>query len=401
MHRIVVALGSCLLLGLTGCSGARGTEAKGRSEGDPPRKVKVQKVKRDEIHRAVEIVGTLAAWDEVTVSSEAEGKVGRILADLGDRVSGGQVLVELDREKLQYGLDQQKAALNRALARYGVNEAGQALPPIESTPEVKKAEAELAQAEQSWKRADELYRRSLLPKQQLDDAEAKYRTAKAGYDSAIQNGKNLRADIDASEASVHLAERQLRDASIRAPFDGYVQKRLVSMGQFVRVQTSIMSVVKVNPLKVTAEVPERMAPWIKVGQKVELQVDAYPDRAIRGTIIRISPAVNQQTRAFPLEAEVPNGEGLLKPGTFARVHITSDKVDTILTVPAVALQYRYGVNRVFLVKGDRLVSREVKLGDRLGDRVEIVAGVDAGDPVAVSDVEKLADGLRVAPQRAE
>ncbi len=92
---------------------------------------------------------------------------------------------------------------------------------------------------------------------------------------------------------------------------------------------------------------------------------------------------------------MPNREGLLKPGTFARVRIASDKVDTILSLSASALQYRYGVNRVFVISGDRLVSREVKTGDRLGDRIEIVGGVKAGESVVVSDVEKLDDGVRV------
>ena len=93
---------------------------------------------------------------------------------------------------------------------------------------------------------------------------------------------------------------------------------------------------------------------------------------------------------------MPNTEGLLKPGTFARVHIESAKVDTILSLPYSALQYRYGVNRVFVVDGERLVARELKIGERMGDRIEIVSGVKAGDRVAMTDIEKLADGLKVS-----
>ena len=115
-----------------------------------------------------------------------------------------------------------------------------------------------------------------------------------------------------------------------------------------------MSVVRVDPLKVTAEIPEKMAPWIKVGQPVELHVDAYPDKTFAGKVSRISPAVNTATRAFPFEALVPNADALLKPGTFARVHIESGKVDQVLTLPYAAMQYRYGVNRVFVVDGDQL-----------------------------------------------
>ena len=125
-----------------------------------------------------------------------------------------------------------------------------------------------------------------------------------------------------------LADRQLRDTEIRAPFDGYVEKRLVNLGELVKTQTPVMAIVRVDPLKVIAEIPEKMAPWIKDGQPVQLQVDAYPDRMFTGKVSRISPAVNTATRAFPFEALVPNQDAVLKPGTFARVHIESDKTDT-------------------------------------------------------------------------
>jgi RND family efflux transporter MFP subunit len=112
-------------------------------------------------------------------------------------------------------------------------------------------------------------------------------------------------------------------------------------------------------------------------------------------LTRISPAVNTQTRSFPFEARVPNGEALLKPGTFARVHIETAQEDKVVSVPYAAMQYRYGVNRVFVVEGDKLAVRELKVGERLGERIEVVSGVKAGDRIAVSDIEKLVDGMKV------
>jgi multidrug efflux pump subunit AcrA (membrane-fusion protein) len=361
---------------------------------DAPKSVQVQEVREDVVRRNVDVVGTLAAADDVVVSSETDGTVSRILADLGDRVRAGQALVELDREKQQYSLDQQRAGLARALAKYGAAEPGR-LPAIELTPDVQKAAAELQQAKQAHQRAEELHRRQLLARQQLDDAEATLQAKQAGYDAAVQNAKNLRADIDVSDAGMKLADRQLRDTFIRAPFDGYVQKRLVSLGELVKAQAPVMSVVRIDPLKVTAEIPERMAPWIKTGAPVALNVDAYPERKFTGTLTRISPAVNTQTRAFPFEAQVPNAEALLKPGTFARVHIETSQEDRVVTVPYASLQYRYGVNRVFVLEKDTLAVRELKVGERLGDRVEVLSGVKAGDRIAVSDVEKLVDGMKV------
>src|SRR5438132_12922626 len=176
-----VALCGIAALTLAGCSKAQTAQARGRE--DAARPIKVEAVHQETIHRAVELVGTLAAEDEVTISSEAEGTVSRIFADLGDRVRAGQVLVEIDREKPQYNLDQQKAALARALAKYGAADTDH-LPPIERTPDVQKAQAELVQAKQAYERADELHKRQLVPKQALDDAEAALHSKQASYESA-------------------------------------------------------------------------------------------------------------------------------------------------------------------------------------------------------------------------
>jgi RND family efflux transporter MFP subunit len=365
-----------------------------------PQAIVVAKVESHELRRAIDVVGTLAADEEVTVSSEVEGRVLRIAADLGDRVTAGQALVVLDPEKLQYRLDQQRATLGRAMARYGVADLSQALPAIERTPDVQRAAAELELAEQAFRRATELHRQKLLPQQQMDDADAALKAKKAAYESALQGSRNLRADIDSERANLKLAEASLRDATIRAPFDAYVQKRLVSQGEFVKTQTAVMSLVKVDPLKLTAEVPEKMAPWVKVGQSLTLAVAAMPGAGVTGHIARLSPAVNPQTRSFPLEGRVPNPDGRLKPGAFARVHIVTDLAEQVLTVPAAALQYRYGVNRLFVVKGDRLRATEIKIGDRVGERVEVVSGVTAGETIAGADVETLIDGARVTSRPA-
>ena len=395
----IAAVAALVLLGGAACSKSETAQARGRD--DAPKPVKVERVREEPVRRSIEVVGTLAAVDEVTISSEAEGRVSKLLADLGDRVRAGQTLMELDAEKLQYNLEQQKAALARALARYGASDSRH-LPPIERTPDVVKAQAELVQAKQGFDRAEELHRRQLVPRQTLDDAQTMLQSKQASYDSALQNAKNLRADIDASEATAKLADRQLRDTTIRAPFDGYVQKRLVNLGEYVKVQTPVMAVVGVDPLKVTAEIPEKLAPWVKIDQAVDLHVDAYPDKTISGKVSRISPAVNTSTRAFPFEALVPNRDAQLKPGTFARVRIVSSRVDQVLTLSYAALQYRYGVNRVFVVNGDRLEVRELRVGERLGNRIEITSGVKAGETVAISDVDKLVDGTKVSvKQNAE
>jgi RND family efflux transporter MFP subunit len=375
-----------------GCARSKVEPEGGREPAARP--MKTEAVRQEALHRTVEVVGTLAAEAEVTISSQAEGIVRRVLADLGDPVKSGQPLVEIDSEKLQYTLEEQKAARTRALTKYGGSESGQ-LPPVEETADVRKAAAELAQAKQGHERAVELHKRTLISQQTLDDADTTLRLKVASYDAALQNARNLRADVDASGATLKLADRQLRDASIRAPFDGYVQKRMVSVGELVKDQMPVMTVVRVDPLKLLAEIPERMAPWVRVGQSLDLQVDAYPGTPFAATVSRISPAVNTQTRTFAFEALAPNHDARLKPGTFARVHLETALVEQVLTIPYAAMQYRYGVYRAFTVDGDRLTVHELKTGDRVGDRMEILDGVKLGDIVALTDVDNLADGMKV------
>jgi RND family efflux transporter MFP subunit len=119
-----------------------------------------------------------------------------------------------------------------------------------------------------------------------------------------------------------------------------------------------------------------------------------------GKVVRISPAVNLRSRAFAIEGEIPNNDGRLKPGTFARVEITTDRVERAVTIPAGAIQSRYGTNRVFLIQNGQLVGKEVVLGDRLGDRVEVSQGLEAGTPIVAAEVDQLADGMRVTPKQS-
>ena len=392
--KYVYRLAVMAAVGLSAAGCSKSEMAQARSRESAAKAVQTEAVRQDSVRRAVDVVGTLAAVDEVTISSEAEGKVSRILADLGDRVKAGQVLIQLDNEKQQYTFTQQQAALARTLAQYGASDT-EHLPELEETPDARRANADLVQATQAYDRANELFKRSLVSQQALDDAKAALQSKRAIYNSAIQNAKNLRAGIQASEATMKLAARQLRDTEIRAPFDGYVQKRLVNHGELVKTQMPVMAVVRLDPLKVTAEIPEKMAPWISTGQAVDLKVDAYQDKSFTGKVSRISPAVNTATRAFSFEALVPNADAVLKPGTFARVHIESGKVDTVVTVPYAALQYRYGVNRVFIVNGGKVAIRELAVGERMGDRMEVLSGVKAGERVAITDVDTLNDGAAV------
>ena len=390
-HRPLLAAIAVSCAALVACSDGKRVAA---AEQDA-RTVKTALAQVRDVRREVEVIGTLAAREEVVVSSEVAGRVAKLAHDLGDKVSEGTPLVELDPEKARYRADTQRAALAQARAKYGAPADGD-LPPLDQVPEVVSSAAQLAEATQQLDRAKSLAARKLVAQSDLDAAQTRYDTAKAAHDQALASARQLRADIEAQSSSLQLAERELRDTVIRAPFEGYVAERLVALGQFVQPQTPIMRIVGLQPLKLTAVVPEKFAPWIETGRPIVVHVDAYPDQPFDGKVVRISPSVNLKSRAFAIEGEVPNPEGRLKPGTFARVQIATDHVDRAVTIPASAVQSRYGTNRVFVVESGKLSGREVILGDRLGDQVEVSKGLDAGTPLVAGDVEQLADGMKVS-----
>ena len=380
-----------LLVSISGCARDRGLAA---AEGQKPRPVTVEAAQVRDVRRQVDVVGTLAAREEAVISAEVAGRVARLLHDLGDRVPAGAALLELDPEKLQYRAEGQRAALDQARARYGAAEDG-SLPPLERVPAVVSTRAQLADAQQQLERARNLAARNLLSRSDLETAQTRFDTARAAHDQALSSARQLRADIEAQSSALRLAQRELRDAVIRAPFDGYVAERLVSPGQFVQPQAPVMRIVRLQPLKLTAEVPEKFAPWIEAGREMAVRVDAFPQETFTGRIVRIAPAVNLKSRAFAIEGEIPNADGKLKPGTFARVQITTDRVERAVTIPVAAVQSRYGTNRVFTVENGQLVGKEIVLGDRLGDRVEVSSGLTAGTKIVAGEVEQLADGARV------
>src|SRR5262249_29308944 len=314
--------------------------------------VRAVSVKAEKLRRNVDSVGSLFALEEVTVSSEVEGKVDEVLVDIGDHVERGQPLVNVSTIELKLALDQQQALYQQARARLGITGESDDLKNVLDAAEVKKAAADLKESEEIYKRSQLLLEKQLLPRQDYDQTEARLHATKAAYDLAVQSVQNLRAQLPQYRASVELAQKKLRDAVIRAPFKGQVKERVVSPGQYLKVQTPVMVIVSIDPLRVRLKIPETMAGWIKVGDRLQVSVDAYPDKTFSGKLSRMNPAVDPQSRTFEVEASLENSEGLLKPGFFVKARIPSGKVDQVLTVPQNALQYSYGIYKVCLIEGD-------------------------------------------------
>jgi RND family efflux transporter MFP subunit len=144
-----------------------------------------------------------------------------------------------------------------------------------------------------------------------------------------------------------------------------------------------------------ADVPEKMAPWVRVGNAVELRVEAHPDRVFTGKVSRVSPSVDEQKRTFAVEALIPNGQNLLRPGFYAKAVIQTQKRERVLSIPVRAVIYAYGSNKAFVINGGKVAARDLKLGERFGDTVEVVEGLQGDEQVALSELDRLDNGTPV------
>jgi RND family efflux transporter MFP subunit len=386
----------CLLIlipFLASCS--RQSAVKAKEDGGPI-KVRVAPVISKELRREVEAVGSLFPFEEVTISSEIDGRVEEVRADLGDRVAPGQILVRISDEEQRYLLAQNEAQLQQSLQSLGLKNETDKVKDIRETPDVRRARAELFDAEQRYKRVRNLTEQGIGSRQDLDQAQARFQSVSAAYDTTLNQTRNLVQEVERTRAVVDLQRKKLRDTSVRAPFAANIKERLVNVGQYVRPNTPVFTLVKTDPIRMRIEVPERMAPWVKNGQTADVLLEAFPGRTFSGQIWRISPTVDQSKRTFLVEALIPNPSGELKPGFYAKAHVRTDKSDHIRLVPAAAVYYIFGANKIYVVNDGTIEAREVRIGDRVGDDVEIAAdGVSDGEHVATSQLSKLETGTRV------
>jgi RND family efflux transporter MFP subunit len=378
----------------TSCSKPQPVQAR---QDSAPLKVSVAPVKAREITRAVQSIGTMFPFDEAVISAELEGRVLEVNADLGDNLHKGAVLVRIADEEQKYLLQQNEAALRMSLERVGLKNDNDRITDILEASEVRRAKADLFDAEQRYKRTKSLVDQGIGSQSDFDQAQARFNSARASYDQSINTVRNLLQDIERQKAAVELQRKKLRDAVVYAPFAGSVKERQVSPGAYVRPNTPLFTLVKTDPIRLRLEVPERFAPWVKIGQIMDVRVEAYQDRKFEGKVWRISPTVDQTKRTFVVEALVANPRTELKPGSYARAILPTDKTERILLVPVKSVVYLFGANKTFAVRnGNTIEAREVKLGDRFNDEVEILEGLHEGDIVATSGLNRLDTGSKVA-----
>ncbi len=371
-----------------------------------------------------EATGSLASDEQTDVAPTVAGKIVEVNFDVGSYVQKGSVLVRLDNRDAQLRIEQAQAqvvqqekavgtaiaALRQAQIRLNVKD-GEVFN-IETFSQVKSTLANLKLAEIELVRAQRLFdtgdvskasldqrraqRDALLG--QLDESRSNAAVATRAINSAEAQVAAARSGVRTAQVQVDQAKKGLTDTAIYAPISGFVSERVADPGEYISPSapnTKIATIVRTSTLRMRIEIPEQSIARVAIGQGISLQTSAYPDRSFAGTIVRILPNLNVTARTLTVEAEVANGDGLLKPGQFATVRITQSKPEPAIMVPTVAIKNEGETNKVFVIKDG--VAREVivQLGLLEPGMIQIKSGVNEGDVIATSNVGTLFDGVLI------
>jgi len=275
-------------------------------------------------------------YKENSIMPAATGvHIDKIMVDVGSRVSKGELIVTLD--PTQY--NQQKVNLKTV--------------------------------EDNYARMLPVYEAGGISKQEID---------------------NMKAQLDVQREVV---ENLYKNIEVRSPLTGVVTARNAEPGDLFANQP-ILHIMQINPLKIMANVSEQFYPYVKNGMKVKIIADVFPDREFEGVVSLVYPALDSATRTFTVEVTVPNKSETLRPGMFARTIFNMGEKDGVL-VPDVAVQKQMGSAEryVYVIKDGAAERRSVKVGRQIGDKVDILSGVAAGEEVAVTALSRLGDGVQV------
>jgi len=356
---------------LAGCDGAPGRAAAATAPAATP--VNVQPVERADLTRELLYVADLEASASVAVYSTVADRIEEFPFEDGDEVRAGQRLAVIRSDGLDRGLAQVAAQLEGL-------------------------EAQVTQAESEVRRAEELRDRGVLTEQAYEQAVTAHQAAVASRDAA-------RASFD--QLSITVA-----DAEVTAPVEGVIADRRLERGDMASPQVPLCTVLDTDPIRVDLRLTEQDVARVRVGHPVALALDAYPGETYTGEVVRILPYLDAATRTNTVQVHVPNpadadtGERALKPGMFGRATLTVDRRDQVVVAPTDALMLDsrllaaqepgQELRRAYVVDDQgRAETRQVELGLRDGDRVEILAGLDQGDTLVTRGQHQLADGEAV------
>jgi len=380
---ISLALSIVAISFLASCKSDYPASAKQSSPGGKTaRQVKTTAVVESPFGETVTANGTLAAFDQTTVSVKVPGRVKTIAVDLGSVVSKGQVIAQLDSEDYRLRVQQSEASLAQARARLGLAPDGtdDNVDP-EKTATVRQARAVLDEARVARDRAAKLVEQGVIAKAEFDTATATFKVAEGRYQDAYEEIRNRQGVLAQRRSEVALARQQLKDTAVVAPLDGIVQEKRTSSGEYLAAGTAVVNIVRMDPLRLRAEIPERESHTVKPGQNVRVTVDGDSNVYV-GQIMRLSPVIAEQTRILVVEADVRNN-GKLRPGSFAHAEIVTNDSKMAVTVPNNAIVTFAGIEKVLVVQNGKALEKPVTTGRRNGEFTEIVSGVNVGEKVIV------------------
>jgi multidrug efflux pump subunit AcrA (membrane-fusion protein) len=376
-----------------------------------------------DVARSIRANGTLVSLDSADITPQVSERIVSIPVKVGQHVEKGEVLLQLETANLELRLKQAQAAeqqsrssVLQAESRLGLTDATAF--DVNKVPEVisarvnadtAKSQAELAAA--NARRYGEVFKTGDISQSQYDQsvhqaqsAADQVRMAEQQYQSAMNTARQsfqmvvgARASNASSQVQVALAQGDLNNAAVKAPFAGYVSNLPVGVGQLVGPQTKIATLVQMDALQARLQTPEAEQSQLRVGLKVVMRVAAYPDRDFVGTVTGIDPAIDATARSITVLALAPNPGAVLRPGMFASARIELPESNKIIYVPAEAVLTQAGSSSssVFVVDGESVTQKLVRLGARDGKSVGILTGLEPGARVAIGNVSQLFDGASV------
>ena len=378
-------------------AGPGGGRAGGRGGRGAAVSTQVTPVQRMSVQRQVELSGTLLSPDQARISSEVAGIIREVRVQLGTEVKTGDVLVRLEPRELQFALDRAESALRQVEAQLGIDRAqDKQPPPDDQVASVRQAMANRDDAKAAYERAQNLNGRGLLTRADRDTAETRLKVTEANYQAALDTVHSLKASLQDRRASHELAQKKLADAVIKAPVAGSISERLVQPGEFIRENTPVATIVQMSPLKLKSAIQEKNASLIRPGQTVEFDVEAFMDRKFTGKIAYVSPAVDQVTRTFAVEAMVDNSDRRLKPGFFAKGVVLTSIDAAVLAVPEDAVSTLAGVSTVYVIENGKARQQQIALGARQHKLVEVTSGLKGDEMLAIVNLNQLATGVSVS-----
>jgi RND family efflux transporter MFP subunit len=342
------SLAVLLLSFLLGCDRPGGGSALGSAEshGDTI-KVKIVRPSRQEIVRSVRLPGTVRADLDVTLYSKVTGYVKSIRKDRGDAVTEGEVIALLEIPEMALEIEHARAS------------------------------AELEEA--TFKRLEALRKieKAAVTDQDFDMARAKRAMA---------------------QASLKKLETLQGYTEIRAPFSGYVTSRHVDPGALVVPQAKIVSVVSTSKVRVLVDVPESEVRFAKVGTEAELTFEALPGVLTRAAVSRSSKSLEAPVRSMRVELDVPNPQGTIMPGMFAKVQLGVDRHPNALVVPAKAVSFQQDKSFVFVDRDGKAMKTLIVAGPQNGEWREVTSGLEEKDTVVLADGRLLEDGTLISSE---